>query len=86
MEYSVANFFDNVWLNIEDYGNPLYWVKVKSSLYVRLLNNRVQNQLILYLKGRVSTRNLSINILKLKEPWTDLFLNSELIIYKSMPR
>ena len=51
LKYSVSKFFVNVWIKIEHYEHPLYWVKGKSSLYVYLFNNKVHNRLILYLEG-----------------------------------
>ena len=71
MEYSVANVVANGWPNIEDYDNPLYWVRCESSLSALGFNKKVNNQLVLYLQGQVSTHNLSIKIVKLKETWTE---------------
>ena len=71
LEYSVVNVVANGCLKIEDDENPLYWVKVKNSLYTLVFNKKINNQLIMYVQGEVSTSNLSINILKMKEPWTE---------------
>ena len=69
-EYSIANAVTNGWMNIEDDEHLLYLVKVRSSLSALVFNKKVQNKLILYLQGQVSTRNLRSKIVKLKEPWT----------------
>ena len=74
LNYSIANFFANGWLNIEDYAHPLYWVKGNISSSVHVLNNKVQNRLIMYFVGQ--KRNLSNMIGKLKEPWTALNLKA----------
>ena len=70
LNYSVSNFFANGWLNIEDDDYLLYWVKVKSSLSAHVFNNKVQNQLVLYLEGQ--KLNSSNRIFKLKDLWTAL--------------
>ena len=56
-------------------------MKVRSSLSALVFNKKVQNKLILYLQGQVSTRNLSSNIVKLKEPWTEKHLKAIQIIF-----
>ena len=48
----------------------LYWVKGKGSLSAHVFNNKVHNQLILYLEGQ--KYNSSNRVSKLKEPWNDL--------------
>ena len=81
-EYYVSNVVSNYCLKIEDDEHPLYRVKGNSGLSVLVFNNKVQNLLILYLQGKVSTRNLGGNILKLKEPWTEKKLESIQFIFQ----
>ena len=66
LDYFVANVITNVWLNIEDDENSLYWVKGKSCLSALMFDKKVHNQLILYSQGKISTRNLISKIVKLK--------------------
>ena len=73
-KYYVTNVFVKGCLNIEDDEHLLYSVKVRSSLSTHLFNNKLQNQLILYLKGQ--KWNSSNRISKLKEPWTALNLKA----------
>ena len=68
LEYSVASVVTNGLMNIEDDEHFLYWVKGKSSLSTLVFDKKVQNQLILYFQGQVSTCNLSDMIVKLKYP------------------
>ena len=81
LEYYVTNDVANGWINIEDDEHPLYCVKGKSSLYALVFNKKVQYQLILYLKCQVSTRNLSSNIVNLKELWNKQILKSIQFIF-----
>ena len=66
LEYSIANVVANGWRNIADDEHFLYWVKGNSTLSALVFNKKLLNQLIMYLKGRVSTRNLRSKIVKFK--------------------
>ena len=63
-KYSVANVVINGWLNIEDDVHPLYRLKVNISLSAHVFNNKVQNQLIIYLEGQKHDTSNKISNLK----------------------
>ena len=52
-DYYVANVDANGWLNIKDDDHLLYWVNDKSIFYDPVFNNKIQNQLIMYLQVRL---------------------------------
>ena len=67
--------------HIEDDSHPLYWLKFKIILSALLFNKKVDNHLILYFQVQVTTLNLSINILKLKELCTEQNLKAVQFIF-----